>query len=160
MRDQVEGFRDVRIRPLSRVSSVNFVHQLLPSFSDNVVSTVAEISFDVPLAKNLVTTLMSENSEEMANKLLKELQLPEHHLEHLEQQMQKLFDMPYEQLTLTDKHALISLAVFSVPVINKDAAIDVVSGEKGVTSNAIRSLQTLVKKSLIDEDPSGSLGHR
>ena len=155
IRDQVEGFRDVRIRPLSRVSSVNFVRQLLPSFSDNVVSTVAEISFHVPLAIKLVTSLMSENSEEMANKILKELQLPEHRLDHLEQQMQNLFDMPYEQLTLTDKHALISLAVFSVPAINKNAAIDVVSGEKGVTSNAIRSLQTLVRKSLIDEDPSG-----
>ena len=155
IRDQVEGFRDVRIRPLSRVSSVNFVRQLLPPFSDNVVSTVAEISFDVPLAIKLVTSLITENSEEMANKILKELQLPEHRFEHLEQHMQKLFDIPYEQLTLTDKHALISLTVFSFPIINKDAAIDVVSGEKGVTSNAIRSLQTLVRKSLIDIDPNG-----
>ena len=155
MRDQVEGFLDVRIRPLSRVSSVNFVRQLLPSFSDNVVSTVAEISFDVPLAIKLVTSLISENSEEMADKILKELQLPKHRLEHLEQHMQKLFDMPYEQLTLTDKQALISLTVFSFPAINKDAAIDVVSGENGVMLDAIRSLQTLVKKSLIDEDPCG-----
>ena len=155
MRDQIKRFQNVRIRPLSSVSSFNFVRQLLPSLSDNVVTRVAEICFHVPLAIKLVTSLIKGNSEDMANKVLDELELPEHRMEHLKQHMQRFFDVPYEQLTLTEKHALISLTVFSSVVINKDAAIEVVSGEKGVTSNAIRSLKTLVKKSLIDEDPNG-----
>ena len=155
MRDQVKGFQDVRIRPLSPVSSLNFVRQLLPSFSEYVVTRVANTCFHVPLAIKLVTPLIKENSEEIANKVLEELDLQEHRKEHLEQHVERYFDLLYEHLTLTDKHTLISLTVFSSAVINKDAAIDVVSGEKGVTSNAIRSLRTLVKKSLIDVDPNG-----
>ena len=155
MRDQVKGFQNFRIQPLSQVSSLNFVRQLLPSFSKNVVTRVANICFHVPLAIKLVTSLIKENSEEIANKVLKELDVQEHRMEHLQQRMPKFFDMPYKRLVLADKHALISLTVFSSPVINKDAAIDVVSGEKGVTSNAIRTLKTLVMKSLIDEDPKG-----
>ena len=156
MRDQVKGFLNVRIRPLSPVSAINFVRQLLPTFSENVVSKVAEISLHVPLAIKLVAPLIRATScDAMANKVLEELDVPEHRMEHLEQHLQKLFNIPYEQLTLTDKRALISLTVFSSAVINKDAAIDVVSGEKRVTSNAIRSIKTLVNKSLIDEDPDG-----
>ena len=155
MRDQVKGFQNFRITPLSPVSSLNFVRQLLPSFSKNVVTRVANICFHIPLAIKLVTSLIKENSEEIANKVLKELDVQEHRMEHLQQRMPKFFDMPYERLVLGDKHALISLTVFSSPVINKDAAIDIVSGEKGVTSNAIRTLKTLVMKSLIDEDPKG-----
>ena len=41
LRDQVKGFQDVRIRPLSPVSSIKFVRQILPSFSESVVSRVA-----------------------------------------------------------------------------------------------------------------------
>ena len=155
MRNQVKGFQNFRIRPLSQVSFCIFVRQLLPSCSEYVVTRVGEICFHVPLAIKLVTPLIKENSEEIANKVLEELDVPEYRMEHLEQHMQRFFDVPYEQLTLTDKHALISLTVFSSAVINKDAAIGVVSGEKKVTSNAIRSLKTLVKNSLIDEDPNG-----
>ena len=155
MRDQVKGFQNVRIRPLSPVSSFNFVRQLLPSFSQDVVSRVAAISSHVPLAIKLVTSMIKDNSENMANKVLDELELPKHRMEHLQQPIQKFFDMPYEQLTLNEKHALISLTVFSSATINKDAAIDVVSVEKGSTSYAIKSLKTLVKKSLVDEDLNG-----
>ena len=156
MRDQVKGFQNVRIRPLREVSSLNFVRQLLPTFSENIVTRVAETSFHVPLAIKLVFPLIKDtSSNEMANKVLDELDVREHRIEHFEKHMQKLFDVPYERLTLTEKHTLVSLTVFSSAAINKDAAINVASGEKGVTSNAIRSLQTLVKKSLIDEDPNG-----
>ena len=156
MHDQVKGFQNVRIRPLSQVSSLNFVRQLLPTFSENIVTRVAEISFHVPLAIKLVAPLIKEtSSNEMANKVLEELDVQEHRMEHFEKHMQKLFDMPYERLTLTEKHALVSLTVFSSAAINKDAATNVVSGENGVTSNAMRSVQTLVKKSLVDEGPNG-----
>ena len=155
MRDQIKGFQNVRIGPLSPASSANFVRQLLPSFSENLVSRVTKISSHVPLAMKLVTSMIKDNSENMANKVLDELELPEHRMEHLQQPIQKFFDMPYEQLTLNEKHALISLTVFSSATINKDAAINVVSGEKGSTSYAIKNLKTLLKKSLIDEDLNG-----
>ena len=61
---------------------------------------------------------------------------------------------PFEQLTLSDKHTLISLTVFSSGRISKDAAVDVISDEIGVVK-AVGSLKTLVNKSLIDEDPCG-----
>jgi tetratricopeptide (TPR) repeat protein len=159
MRDQVEGFQDVRIRPLSPASSVEYARRLLPSLSDSVVAKVARISSHVPLAMKLVASLVENNSEEMANNILEELNLSENLLEQLdspyEKKMQRLFDTPFEQLALNDKHALISLTVFSSATVSKDAAIDVVSGETGVKLEAVRSLKTLVKKSLIDEDPNG-----
>ena len=155
VRDQVKGFQDVRIRPLSPVSSVKFVCQLLPSFSENVVAKVAEISCHVPLAIRLVASLIKNTSEEMANEVLEELHSPENLLEHFEKNMQKLFDKPFQQLVSADKHALISLTVFTSATISKDAAINVVAGEQRVLSNALRSLDTLVKKSLIDEDANG-----
>ena len=155
MRDQIKGFKDVRIRPLRPVSSVKFVRRRLPLFSQNVITRVGEISFHVPLAIKLIVALIQENSEEMANKVLEELRLSEHRMEHFEKDMQFLFDIPYQKLTSTDKHALISLPVFFSLVINKDAAIEVVSWGTDGASNAIRSLKTLVKTSLIDEDPSG-----
>ena len=40
MRDRVKGFRPVRIRPMSHVSSVEFVRQLLPSFSESIVDVI------------------------------------------------------------------------------------------------------------------------
>ena len=155
LRDQVKGFQDVRIRPLSPVSSVKFVRQLLPSFSENVVTMVAETSCHVPLAIRLVASLIKNSSEEMANKVLEELQSPENRLKHFEKHMQKLFDKPFGQLATEDKHALISLTVFTSATINKDAAIAVVSGEGNFTLNALQSLNTLVKKALIDVDPNG-----
>ena len=155
LRDQVKGFQDVRIPPLSSVSSVKFVRQLLPSFSENVVAKVAEISCYVPLAIRLVASLIKNTSEEMAKKVLEELHSPENLLEHFEKNMQKLFDKSLEQLTSADKHALISLTVFTSATISKDTAINVVAGEQRSLSNALQNLYTLVKKSLIDEDPNG-----
>ena len=155
LRDQVKGFQDVRIRPLSPVSSVKFVRQLLPLFSENVVAKVAKISFHVPLAIRLVASLIKNSSEEMAIRVLEELHSPDNFLEHFEKNMQKLFDKPFEQLASADKHALISLTVFTSSTISKDAAIDVVAGEQRILWNALQSLDTLVKKSLIDQDPNG-----
>jgi tetratricopeptide (TPR) repeat protein len=156
MRDQIEGFRDIRIRPLHPVSSVKFVRQLLPSFSDSIVAHVARISSNVPLAMKLAASLVEYCTEDMANKILQELSLSGNLLELIdspyERNMKRLFEIPFEQLTLTDKHALISLSVFSSGRISKDAAVDVILDEMGV-AKAVRSLKTLVKKSLIDEDP-------
>ena len=153
--DKVKGFQDVRIRPLSLVSSVKFVRQLLPSFSENLVAKVAEISCHVPLAIRLVSSLIENNTEEMVNKVLEELHSPENRLKRFEKHMQKLFDKPFGQLESEDKHALISLTVFTSATISKDAAIAVVSGDENVTLNALESLDTLVKKALIDVDFEG-----
>ncbi len=158
MRDQIEGFQDIRIRPLHPVSSVEFVRQRLPLFSENVVAKVAEICSHVPLAMKLVASLVENNTEDMVNKILEELSLSGDLLEQIdspyEKSMKRLLEVLFEKLTLSDKHVLISLTVFSSARINKDAAIEVVSGEMGVTK-VVRSLKTLVKKSLIDEDRGG-----
>ena len=155
LRNQVKGFQDVRIRPLSPVSSIKFVRQILPSFSESVVSRVAEISSHVPLAIKLVASSLKNSSEEMANEFLEELQYPENLLEHFEKHVQKLFDKPFEQLASAEKHALISLTVFTSEIISKDAAINVISGEKTARLNASRSLDMLIKSALIDQDPNG-----
>ena len=42
MRDRAKGFRDVRIRPMSPISGVEFVRQLLPSFSESIVAEVVQ----------------------------------------------------------------------------------------------------------------------
>ncbi len=158
MRGQIEDFQDIRIRPLHPVSSVEFVRQILPSFSENVVVKVAGICSHVPLAMKLVASLVENNTENTANKILEELSLSGDLLEQMdspyEKNMKRLFEVPFEKLTLGDKHALISLTVFSSARISRDAAIEVVSGEMSV-AKVVRSLKTLVKKSLIDEDPSG-----
>ncbi len=158
VRDQIEGFQDIRIRPLHPVSSVEFVRQLLPSFSESVVAKVAEICSHVPLAMKLLASLVENNAENIANQILAELSLSGNILEQMDSQyeknMRRLFEVPFEKLTLSDKHALISLTVFSSSRISKDAATDVVSGEMSV-AEVVRSLKTLVKKALIDEDPSG-----
>ena len=157
MRDQIEGFRDIRIRPLHPVSSVQFVRQLLPSFSESLVANMARISSHVPLAMKLVASIVENNNEDMANKILEELSLSGNLLEidgSYEQNMKRVFETPFEQLKLSDKHTLISLTVFSSGRISKDAAVDVILDEIGVVK-AVGSLKTLVKKSLIDEDPCG-----
>ncbi|CAB4000575.1 WD repeat-containing alr2800 [Paramuricea clavata] len=157
MCDLMEGFRDIRIRPLHPVSSAEFVRQLLSSFSDSIVANVARISSNVPLAMKLVASIVENNNEDIANKILEELSLSRNLLEiesSYEQSMKKLFEIPFEQLSLTDKHALISLSVFPSSRISKDAAINVVFGEMAV-AKVLRSLKALVKKSLIDEDPCG-----
>ncbi len=158
MRDQIEGFQDIRIRPLHPVSSVEFVRQRLPLFSENVVAKVAGICSHVPLAIKLVASLVENNTEDMANKILEQLNLSGDLLEQIdspyEKNMKRLFEVPFEKLTLNDKHVLISLTVFSSARISRDAAIEVVSRERGV-AKVVQSLKTLVKKSLIDEDPSG-----
>ena len=157
LRGYIEGFQDFRIRPLYPVSSVKFVRQLLPTFSGNVVVKVAEICSHVPLAMKLVASLVINNTEDIANKILQELSLSGDLLGKIDRRygenMKKLFELLFEQLTLSDKHALISLTVFSSSKICKNAAVKVVSGEMGVTE-AVRSLKTLVNKSLTDEDSS------
>ena len=156
MRDQT-GFRDIRIRPFHPVSSAEFVRQLLPSFSESLVAKVAKISSNVPLAMKLVASIVENNNEDMANKILEELSLSGNLLEidrSYEQNMKRVFETPFEQLPLSDKHALISLTVFSSGRISKDAAVDVISDEIGVVK-AVGILKTLVKKSLIDVDPCG-----
>ena len=156
MRDRVKGFRHVRIRPMSPISGVEFVRQLLPSFSESIVAKVVTISSHVPLAMKLVASLVENSSEEEANKMLEEINSSENLLEEIdspyEKKMQKLFEASFGRLSLNDKHALISLTVFESPAINKDAATNILSGEVGVASKSVRSLETLVKKSLIDQD--------
>ena len=158
LRDHIEGFQDIRIRPLHPVSSIAFVRQLLPAFSENVVAQVAEICSHVPLAIKLVASIVRNNTEDMADKIVKELSLSGDLLGKIdspyEENMKKLFELLFEQLTLSDKHALISLTVFSSSKICKNAAVKVVSGDAGVVE-AIRSLKTLVNKSFADEDCSG-----
>ncbi len=133
MRAQIEGFQDIRIRPLHPVSSVEFVRQILPSFSKHVVVKVAEICSHVPLAMKLVASLVENNTEDTANEILDELSLLGDLLEQIdspyEKSMKKLLEILFEKLTLSDKHALISLTVFSSARIDKDAAIKVVSGK-------------------------------
>ena len=140
VRDQIEGFQDIRIRPLHPVSSVEFVRQLLPSFSEHVLAKVAEICSHVPLAMKLVASLVENNTENITNQILAELSLSGNILEQIdskyEKNMRRLFEVPFEKLTLSDKHALISLTVFSSGRISKDAAIHVVSGEMGVAEVA------------------------
>ncbi len=157
MSGQIKGFQDIRIRPLHPVSSVEFVRQILPSFSEHVVAKVAGICSHVPLAMKLVASLVENNTEDMANEILDELSLLGDLLEQIdspyEKSMKKLLEVLFEKLTVSDKHALISLTVFSSARINKDAAIKIVSGERDLAK--VRSLKTLLKKSLIDEDSSG-----
>ena len=158
IRDHIAGFKAIRIRPLNPVLSVKFVSQLLPAFSENVIATVAEICSHVPLAMKLVASLVENNTEDIANKILEELSLSGDLLGGIdspyEQNMKNLFEVLFKQLSLSDKHVLISLTVFSSSTISKDAAVAVVSGEMGV-AKGVRSLKTLVRKSLIDEDSSG-----
>ncbi|CAB4032986.1 WD repeat-containing alr2800 [Paramuricea clavata] len=157
MNDLIEFFRDIRIRPLHPVSSVEFVRKLLPSFSESVVANVAKISSNVPLAMKLVASIVENNNEDMANKILEELSLSGNLLEidgPYKQNMKRVFETPFEQLPLVDKHALISLTVFSSGRIIKDAAVHVISDEIGFLK-PLGSLNTLVKKSLIDVDPCG-----
>ena len=156
MRDRAKGFRDVRIRPMCPISGVEFVRQLLPSFSESIVTEVVTISSHVPLAMKLVASLVENSSEEEASKMLEEIKSSENLLEEIdspyEKKMQKLFEASFGRLSLNDKHALISLTVFESPAINKHAATNILSGEAGATSKSVRSLETLVKKSLIDQD--------
>lgn len=156
MRDRVKGFQQVRIRPMSPVSGVEFVRQLLPSFSESIVAKVVTISSHVPLAMKLVASLVKNSSEELANKMLEEIKYSENLLEEIdnpyEKKMQNLFEASFNRLSLNNKHALISLTVFESPAINKNAVTKILSGEVGAVSKSVRSLETLVKKSLIDED--------
>ena len=156
-RGQVKGFRDIRIRPLSSTSSVAFVRQLLPSFSESVVAKVVRISFLVPLAMKILASSLAENSEDIANKMLDEFNFSENLLEQIdilayEEKMQNIFESLFERLKLNEKHALIYLTAFASALISKDAAIEIISEEMGSTSKAVQSLNTLVKKTFIDKD--------
>ena len=156
-RGPLKGFRDIRIRPLSSTSSVAFVRQLLPSFSENVVAKVVRISFLVPLAMKILASSLAENSEDIANKVLDEFNFSENLLEQIdilayEEKMQNIFESLFERLKLNEKHALIYLTAFASALISKDAAIEIISEEMGSTSKAVQSLNTLVKKTFIDKD--------
>ena len=156
MRDRVKGFRPVRIRPMSHVSSVEFVRQLLPFVSESIVDKVVTISSHVPLAMKLVASLVENSSEELAKQVLEGIESSENRLQDIdspyEKRMQQLFEASFDQLLLSDKHTLISLTVFDSGAINKDAAIKILSGEAKTPLESVRSLETLVKKSLIDVD--------
>ena len=156
-RGQVKGFRDIRIRPLSSTSSVAFVRQLLPSFSESVIAKVVRISFLVPLAMKILASSLAENSEDIANKMLDEFNFSENLLEQIdihgyEEKMQNIFESLFKLLELNEKHALICLTSFASALISKDAAIEIISGEMGGTSKAVQSLNTLVKKTFIDKN--------
>ncbi len=77
------------------------------------VAKVAEICSHVPLAMKLVASLIENNAENMANQILAELSLSGNILEQIdseyEKNMRRLFEVPFEKLTLRDKHSLISL---------------------------------------------------
>ena len=156
MRDRVKGFRNVRIRPMTHVSSVEFVRQLLPSFSESIVDKVVTISSHVPLAIKLVASLLENSSEELAKQMLEEMDSSENLLKDIdcpcEKKMQQLFEASFNRLSSNDKDALVSLTVFESSVINKDVAIKIFSGEEKTASKSVRSFETLVKKSLIDVD--------
>ena len=158
LRGYIESFQAIRIGPLHPVSSIKFVRQILAAFSENVVCKVAQICSHVPLAIKLVASFVRNNTEDLATKMLEELSHSGDLLGKInspyEENMKKLFELLFKQLTLSDKHALISLTVFSSSKICKNAAVEVVSGEIGVTE-AVRSLKTLVNKSFTDEDSSG-----
>ena len=160
-RGQVEGFRDFRIRSLGLASSVKFVRQLLPSFSESVVQRVARISFHVPLAMKILASSLVENSEDIVIKMLDEFNFSESLLEQIddhayncEEKLNKIFESLFENLALNEKQALIVLTTFASAVISKNAALDIVSGEIRKTSKAVQSLNALVKKALIDKDVS------
>ncbi len=156
-RGQVKGFKEIRIRPLSSTSSVAFVCQLLPSFSEGVVAKVVEISFLVPLAMKILASSLAENSEDIANKMLDEFDFSENRLEQIdiladEEKMQSIFESLFDRLKLNEKQALIYLTAFASALISKDAAIEIISGEMESTLKAVQSLNTLVKKTFIDKD--------
>ena len=156
-RGQVQAFRDIRIRPLSSTSSVAFVRQLLPSFSERVVAKVVRISFLVPLAMKILASSLAENSEDIANKMLDEFDFSENRLEQIdiladEEKMQSIFESLFERLKLNEKQALIYLTAFASALISKDAAIEIISGEVRSTLKAVQSLNTLVKKTFVDQD--------
>lgn len=124
---ELRDFRSVRIRPMSHVSSVQFVRQLLPSFSESIVDEVVTVSSHVPLAMKLVASLVENSSEELAKQVLEEIESSENLLKYIdspyEKKMQQLFEASFDRLLLSDKHTLISLTVFDSLAINKDAAI-------------------------------------
>ncbi len=156
-RGQVQGFRDIRIRPLSSTSSVTFVRQLLPSFSENIVAKVVRISFLVPLAMKILASSLAANSEDIASEMLDEFNFSENLLEQIdihayEEKMQNIFESLFKRLKLNEKQALIYLTAFGSALISKDAAIEIICEEMGSKSKAVLSLNTLVKKTFIDKD--------
>ena len=104
----------------------------------------------------LVASLVENSSEELAKQVLEEIESSENRLQDIdspyEKRMQQLFEASFDRLLLSDKHTLISLTVFDSGAINKDAAIKILSGEAKTPLESVRSLETLVKKSLIDVD--------
>ena len=132
------------------------MRQLLPSFSESIVAKVVTISSHVPLAMKLVASLVENSSEELAKQVLEEIESSENRLQDIdspyEKRMQQLLEASFDRLLLSDKHTLVSLTAFDSPAIDKDAAIKILSGEAKTALEIVRSLETLVKKSLIDVD--------
>ena len=160
-RGHVEGCRDFRIRSLGLASSVKFVRQLLPSFSESVVQRVVEISFHVPLAMKILASSLVENSEDIVIEMLDEFNFPENILEQIDdhandcgEKLEIIFKSLFKHLALNEKQALIVLTLFASAVISKHAALDIISKEMGSRSKGVLSLNALVKKSLIDKDVS------
>jgi tetratricopeptide (TPR) repeat protein len=157
-RGQVEGFKEFRIGSLSSASSLKFVRQLLPSFSECVVDRVVRISFHVPLAIKIVASSLVENSEDLANEMLDEFNFSESLLEQIddhafgEEKMKTIFESLFERLALSEKKAFIILTAFASAMISKDAAVDIISKEMGSKSKAVHSLNSLVKKAFVDKD--------
>ena len=160
-RGQMEGFREFRIRSLGLASSVKFVRQLLPSFSESAVQKVVRISFHVPLAMKILAFSLVENSEDIAITILDEFNFSESllgqiddHAYNCEEKLEKIFESLFKRLALNEKQALIFLTLFASAVISKNAALDIISGETGSRSKAVLSLNALVKKAWIDKDVS------
>ena len=157
-RGHVEGFRELRIRSLRLASSVKFVRQLLPSFSESVVRRVVEISFHVPLAMKILASSLAENTEDIVIEMLDEFNFSENILEQIddhtfcEEKIKNIFESLFERLALDEKQALIALTLFTSVMIRKDSALEVISGKMGSRSKAVLSLNALVKKALIDKD--------
>ena len=161
-RGQVEGFRDFRIRSLRLGSSLKFVRQLLPSFSESVVQRVVKISFHVPLAMKILASSLAEITEEdIVIEMLDEFNFSENILEQIddhtndcENKLEIIFESLFKRLTFNENQAFIVLTLFASAMISKHAALDIISKEMGSRSKGVLSLNALVKKALIDEDVS------
>ena len=161
-RGQVEGFRDFRIRSLGLGSSLKFVRQLLPSFSESVVQRVVKISFHVPLAMKILASSLAEITEEdIVIEMLDEFNFSENILEQIddhtndcENKLEIIFESLFKRLTFNEKQAFIVLTLFASAMISKHAALDIISKEMRSRSKGVLSLNALVKKALIDEDVS------
>ena len=160
MRLKVEGYESLRIVPLDQLSSSKLISKLLLSPAEDVVLDVIKITGSVPLAIRLVCSLLSENME-TPKEVLDDLRSSTNLLEILDNpdypndlRLTKLFDSSFDQLSSSEKEALISLTVFGCADFNFDAAVAVIGGNKTV---ARCTLNVLNRKSLIDQDSDSKI---